>query len=128
MGIAAETGRVANVTDWRELGNSSSGVSPTSCAPGGAYATFISGVAGGGYVPGALCLLSSLRAVGSACPLVIIHDDRGESVALPSPDLRRLQDSFGTEHVFALTGLMGRFPHLSNGMSCSCTRKYIPVL
>ena len=90
------------------MSNGNNGISPTSCVPGGAYTTFISGVSCGGYVPGALCLLSSLRAVGSLCPLTIIHDDRGESVALPPTDLKRLQDNYGTEHVFALTDLMKR--------------------
>ena len=115
----ALTGRIANATDWQDLGGGSAArrAGAAACASGAAtFAAFLSGVAGGGYVPGALCLRRSLRAVGSACPIALVHDDRGAEVMLPEASLRELEQEYGAQHLYSLTGLMRRFPTLARAV------------
>ena len=101
--------RIANVTHWREL---MGGDTRAGCPPGTAFATFLSG---GGYLPGALCLLSSLRAAGNLCSLVIVLDDRGTETTLSAADAHVLRDKADAENgvVVRLTQLMSTLPRLS---------------
>ena len=72
---------------------------------------FVALISGDQYMAGALCLHSSMRAVGSSCPLVLVHDDRPES-SLSTPSLARLRSVYGRENLVALTDLYSQMPGL----------------
>uniref|UniRef100_A0A6S9YND5 Hexosyltransferase n=1 Tax=Chrysotila carterae TaxID=13221 RepID=A0A6S9YND5_CHRCT len=84
--------------------NSSSDAKPLGCR-GGAYATYVSGER---YIPGVLCLQRRLRRVQSACPLLVLFDDRpGHSLTPKSLDaLRDGVNNAGS--LISLTQLLAR--------------------
>lgn len=71
---------------------------------GSAFVTMLSGDK---YVSGALCLQKQLQRVGSACPLVLVLDDR-PGFALSEATQEQLQQSFGGDAMLPLSYLTKR--------------------
>lgn len=118
---AAVQARLANETVVRTLQAQTS----ESCAPG-VFVTFVSGTR---YVPGALCLRSSMRRVQSRCQLKVVVDDL-PGQELPDVDTTRLRLAYGRSNIIALSDLvaavqkrfnasMGLWPRLRNGTFAS---------
>jgi len=74
--------------------------SSDACAPSAAFVTL---VANETYVPGALCLRSSLLRVGSRCPLILVVAD-----PLPEAAMAQLSAAFGERHIRRLSKLRER--------------------
>ena len=70
---------------------------PPACAESAAFVTLIANVT---FVPGALCLASSLRRVRSTCPLVLVVAD-----PLPAESLSQLRAGFNTSLIVPLSRL-----------------------
>ena len=73
---------------------------PPACAESAAFVTLIANVT---FVPGALCLASSLRRVRSTCPLVLVVAD-----PLPAESLSQLRAGFNTSLIVPLSRLRQR--------------------
>ena len=86
VGGARPLPRWEDPAHWARLAGAQS-----QCAPRAAFASILSGR---DYVPHAACLASQLRAVGSTCPHILVHDDRPE-LALSASDMRVLADAHG---------------------------------
>ena len=74
------------------------------CASGAALVTILSGEQ---LLPQALCLRLQLRAVGSVCPMLLVHDDR-EHVRLRAESVIQLQEALGRDHVMASSWLFAQ--------------------
>ena len=73
---------------------------PPACADSAAFVTLIANVT---FVPGALCLASSLRRVRSKCPLVLVVAD-----PLPAEALTQLRAGFNASLILPLSRLRQR--------------------
>jgi hypothetical protein len=85
------------------------------------YATFVSGDR---YVPGAMCLRESLRAV-SNCPMDVIYDDRTARLMLSPWALNALNQSLtsGVDRLFPLSALMAAHPASAREMNYSVPKR-----
>ena len=90
------------------------------CGHNAAFATFVSGDK---YVPGAICLLRSLRATGSQCTVDLVYDDRTPSLNLSAHALGTLKRVYGAEHIFSLAHIMANHPLSAKDMDYSTPRR-----
>ena len=97
-----------NQTHWRDMPGASS--TPSAVCHG----AFVSLLSGDRYVAGAFCLHRSLVALGSACPLVLVYDDRFAERAPSNASLRLLVRTFGPENLVPITSLFSQLPGISH--------------